>query len=560
MYKLSKTASKEILHDAIKKAINKITMIVVFNHQGIIQSVNPRFEEISHYKKEEMVGQSVLNFFTNDFSSFLAQKIPVDDYWSKETKQQRKNGAHYWVESTLIPITNSTGEHPHYILLQQEITKRKNREQKLENLAYIDPLTGLANRHHLEQFINQDKHLQEKEITVLFIDIDAFTNINDNFGHDVGDHVLITLSRRLKEQFENNSLIFRYDGEEFIILFENESKQAIHEHLKQVLAMIREPIRINDYELLVTASIGISNGNPSTIGKDVSPVVQSLIRQADTAMHLAKKNGGNSFHFHSTNDSRQLERTYQIELEIREALERQEFSIVYQPLINLKTNKMVGVESLLRWNNRLLGSVSPAEFIPVLEETGLIVPIGKWILKTVSEQMKNWQEQRLFLQRISVNVSPVQFRDSNFVKDVKTILHNTQLDASYLEVEITEGTLLDIKNSRKKLHDLQELGVKVSIDDFGTGYSSLSYLKELPIDTLKIDKSFIDDLDRDGKIIVNTIISMGKNLQFRVIAEGIENSLQFKYLQEQKCHEGQGYFFSRPVESKRIEELYYSLQ
>ncbi|QGS69072.1 EAL domain-containing protein [Oceanobacillus sp. 143] len=229
----------------------------------------------------------------------------------------------------------------------------------------------------------------------------------------------------------------------------------------------------------------------------------------------------------------------------------------YQPLINLKNNQIVGVESLLRWSNQALGIVSPGEFIPILEKTGDIVTIGKWILWTVCNQMKLWQENGTLLQKISVNVSPIQFKETSFIDDLKEILNETQLDASYLELEITEGTILEIKDSAKTLEALQGLGVKVSIDDFGTGYSSLSYLKQLPIDTLKIDKSFIDNLDADGEIIVNTIINMGKNLRFRVIAEGIENKQQLDYLKLQKCHEGQGYYFSKPVKSEEIQKIYH---
>jgi diguanylate cyclase (GGDEF)-like protein/PAS domain S-box-containing protein len=558
MSEISNFAFKDKLQNNIKEAINSVTMVVVFNEDGRIQYVNEKFEEISNYKKEEMIGKQLLDFFQEDFFSLFSDQENNLQKKSKELRQRKKDGTYYWTESTLVPVKDPIHK-TYYVLLQQEITQRKKQEQKLEKLAFIDPLTGLANRNEIEQRISRDAQLLQKELTVLFIDIDYFKAINDNFGHDVGDEVLITISNRLKQSVASDSLIFRYDGEEFLVLLENQTMDTIHDRLKQILENIRKPIIINNNEILLTASIGISC-NKTSASKNNPTTFDDLIKQADTAMHYAKRQGRNQFHFYSSDQSRELERSYQIELEVRDALERKEFSMVYQPLINLKTHKIVGAESLLRWNNRLLGNVSPAEFIPILEKTGLIIPAGKWILRTVSQQMKDWQEEGLFLQRVSVNVSPVQFKDSDFVQDLKAILQEVQLDASYLEIEITEGTLLDMENSAKKLHALQELGVKVSIDDFGTGYSSLSYLKQLPIDTLKIDKSFIDDLDRDGKIIVNTIISMGKNLQFRVIAEGIENSDQFKYLQEQKCHEGQGYFFSHPVQSEKIEELYHSLQ
>lgn len=544
----------------IEKAINDLAMIIIFNHQGIIQYVNKRFTEVTQYTQEELLGNALTNIFPDDFSTLVNQAANNQRKWRGDIRQQRKDGTYYWVEANLSPTSDTVTGEAHYVLIQREMTERKEYEQMMENLAYVDPLTNLPNRNYMKKWVTEKQHLADTKITILFIDIDRFKTINDHFGQDIGDQVLIALAKRLEACVGKEPLIFRYDGEEFIILLENHSREDTNRLVNQILHTIRQPVRIDYHELLLTASIGISSGHPFLAERDATTVLEELVKKADTAMYHAKKQGRNNFQFHSDNQIRELDRDYQIELEVTDALERNEFSLVYQPLINLKTNKIVGVESLLRWDNRLLGKVSPMEFIPVLEETGLIVPVGKWILHSVCHQMMSWQQQGLFLQRVSVNVSPLQFRDPYFIADLKEILHEAQLDASYLELEITEGTLLDIEDSTKKLHDLQELGVKVSIDDFGTGYSSLSYLKQLPIDTLKIDKSFIDDLDRDGKIIVNTIISMGKNLQFRIIAEGIENSDQFKYLQEQQCHEGQGYFFSRPVNSERIEELYHSLQ
>lgn len=555
----NKTGQKKFQYE-IEKMINDLTMIIVFNHQGIIQYVNTRFIKVTQYTQEELLGQAFTDIFTDDFSTMVKQAANNKQKWTDDIRQQKKDGTHYWVEANFSPIIDNATEDEHYVLIQREITERKKHEQMMERLAYIDPLTNFPNRNYMKKWIMDKQDAADTEITILFIDIDRFKAINDNFGHDIGDQVLITLAKRLKKSIHKEAFICRYDGEEFIILLQNQSKNETNLLLNEILHAIREPVRIDYHELLLTASIGISSGYPFQKDSERIAVLEDLVKKADIAMYHAKKQGRSNYHFHSNNQIREMERTYQIELEVRDALERNEFSLVYQPLINLKTNKIVGVESLLRWDNRLLGKVSPMEFIPILEETGLIVPVGKWILHSVCHQMMSWQQQGLFLQRVSVNVSPLQFRDPHFVSNLKEILHEARLDASYLELEITEGTLLDIKNSAKKLHDLQELGVKVSIDDFGTGYSSLSYLKQLPIDTLKIDKSFIDDLDRDGKIIVNTIISMGKNLQFRIIAEGIENSDQFKYLQQQQCHEGQGYFFSRPVESDRIEELYHSLQ
>lgn len=555
---MHETSVNQKIEKAIHEAVNDGTMILVFDKHGVIRYVNPRFLEVSQYDAEEIIEATTANFFTADFYQIIKNTIEKNQKWTGEVIHKKKDGTRYWTDSSITPIVDKKQGHK-YVLLQQDITKRKTYEHTLEELVFTDPLTKLPNRNYMK-FWMKKKHEPSTEITVFFIDIDRFKTINDNFGHAIGDRVLQTVAERLEKSLEENMSVFRYNGEEFIVLLENKTLDTINQSLQKILEMIQEPILIDQLQLYVTASIGISKGYPFLNGENTYSIMKDLINKADTAVYYAKRQGKSKFHFHSNTQNREVDRKFQMQLEIREALERKEFSLEYQPLINLKTNKIVGVESLLRWNNRLLGKIPPNEFIPLLEDTGLIIPVGKWILRTVCEQMKSWQEQGLYLQRISVNVSPIQFRDPNFVSDLKNIVDEVELDASYLELEITESTLLDIENSAKKLNDLQQMGVKVSIDDFGTGYSSLSYLKQLPIDTLKIDKSFISDLDRDGKIIVNTIISMGKNLQFRVIAEGIENSDQFKYLKQQQCHEGQGYFFSRPVASHKIEEIYYSLQ
>src|SRR5690625_2977750 len=273
-------------------------------------------------------------------------------------------------------------------------------------------------------------------------------------------------------------------------------------------------------------------------------------------MYHAKRNGGNSHCFNTHDQNNEMERYYKLDREIKYALGQKQFSIMYHPLVRLKDNQITGVEALLRWNNPELGHVSPVEFIPILEELGLIIPVGKWVLKEVCKQMKTWHDKGVQINRASVNVSPIQFRNQNFVHDVKEILRETNLDAKYLEVEITEGTILNIKNPEKTLTELRDLGISISIDDFGTGYSSLSYLKRLPVNTIKIDKSFIDDMDIDGEVIVSTIISMGKNLKYNVVAEGIESEEQASFLKTQNCQEGQGYYWSKPVKPEQLTKLY----
>ncbi|MHA6251469.1 sensor domain-containing protein [Oceanobacillus sp. CAU 1775] len=564
---MNKAANHAITAETMKnieKALDKTTMILILDSNGRIQFANESFCNISNYSLEELLDESFEKIYTanNPEYSFdhVLEVIRTGDTWQGELKSQKQDGSYYWCDTTIVPFENEDGATYQYITFQKEITERKKYESLIKEMAYSDPLTKLPNRNRIKKWAEEQPKQIHKKITVMYIDLDRFKVINDNFSHDIGDKVLITTAERLQSSLQDCVDIFRIGGEEFVIILEDKEQDELKQLIDQVLEVIREPIPISNVELIMTASIGISSRNTAETEMNFFEIIEELIKEADTAMYHAKRNGGNQYHVSTKNQSLEMERNYKIELEIRNALSNDEYSLVYQPLINLKTHKIVGVESLLRWNNESIGNISPAEFIPILEKTRLIIPVGKWVLKTVCEQMKSWQEQGIFLQRVTVNVSPVQFRDPDFVVNLNEILNEAELDASYLEIEITEGTLIDIKDSAKKLGELQKLGVKVSIDDFGTGYSSLSYLKRLPIDTLKIDKSFIDDLDHDGEIIVNTIIDMGKNLQFRVIAEGIENMTQFKYLQQQECHEGQGYFFSRPVENSKIEELYHSLQ
>lgn len=548
----------------IKFALDASSIVAITDNNGIVTYANEKFCEISQYSEAELIGSNhnIINsgFHPSSFFKDLWETIQDGNVWRGEIKNKAKDGTYYWVDTTIVPFLTPDGEVYQYISVRHDITTRKEHEAYIERMAYTDPVTKLPNRNHFRKWVENQPIQPQEVVAVLYLDLDRFKAINDNFGHDTGDAMIKTVANRLKECLTESDFISRQGGDEFIIILKNNlSEHAIQALATTILKQIRLPYQIDDKQMSTSASIGISR--QAYVSKEWPSItfIESIMKQADTAMYHAKRNGGNQYCFNTEDQNILLERNYQIDLELKEALGRNEFTVVYQPIVNLKNNKIVGLEALLRWHNKKLGFVAPNEFIPILEENGMIVPVGKWILATVCSQMKVWQEQGILLQRICVNVSPMQFKDKKFIHDLQEILNESLLDASYLEIEITEGTILDIETSSRTINKLKELGVNVSIDDFGTGYSSLSYLKRLPIDTLKIDKSFIDDLDRDGEIIANTIISMGKNLNFRVIAEGIESEDQLNYLKKQKCHEGQGYYFSKPIGDGEITELFSQL-
>lgn len=544
----------------IELALNESSIVAITDSKGVIQFANDKFCKMSKYSKEELIGskQSIVNsgYHSREFFKEMWRTIGTGNVWKGEIKNRAKDGTYYWVDTTIVPFLNEKGKPYKYIAIRHDITKRKEYEEMIKKMAFYDPLTLLPNRNALNEWIKENPFEFGDSITVIFMDLDRFKAINDNFGHRTGDLVLKEVAKRLQDCFRKTDLIVRQGGDEYIVFLKNVSDQ---EDIMTVVNKIKNqfsiPFFINGKKITTTTSIGISMNKLEKEDQDILKFVEVTIRQADTAMYHAKRNGGNSHCFNTSDQNTEMERYYQLEQQIKYALGRDEFHIVYHPLVDLQKNRITGVEALLRWNNPELGAVSPAEFIPLLEEFGYIIQVGKWVLKKVCQQMKTWQDEGINIDRVSVNVSPVQFRNHNFVQTVKEILQETGLDAQHLEIEITEGTILNIQNPGETLQQLRDLGVSISIDDFGTGYSSLSYLKQLPVNTIKIDKSFIDDLDINGEVIVDTIISMGKNLQYKVIAEGIEHEEQVLYLKQQNCHEGQGYYWSKPVEPNKIKEL-----
>ncbi|WML50573.1 EAL domain-containing protein [Neobacillus sp. PS3-34] len=463
----------------------------------------------------------------------------------------RLDGKSIEVEMTAMPILYE-GRVARQIV-GRDITQRKKTEKTIQYMAYYDALTGLPNRNMFRQHLNEAlKKLNNGMLAVLFLDLDRFKIINDTKGHTIGDLILQIVAKRLKNAVQEEGMVSRQGGDEFIILLENIDKVKVIQLAQRILAEFSYPIEINQQEFFVTPSIGISLS--PTDGDDE----ETLIKHADTAMYLAKERGKNNFQFYTSQLHGLSSRKMELENGMRKALEQNQFVLFYQPQVELETGKIIGAEALVRWHHPERGFISPGDFISLAEETGLIVPLGKWVLRKACEQNKAWQDRGLEAFPIAVNISVRQIQEDDFVELVTKILQETGLDPNFLELEITESIMQDIERSTIILNQLKELGVKNTIDDFGTGYSSLSYLKHLPIDSIKIDKSFVDDIIHHSSqgAMVKTIIDMGHNLQFQVIAEGIETQEQVQFLKENECGVGQGYFYSKPLPSEEIEQLF----
>ncbi|WP_240416343.1 putative bifunctional diguanylate cyclase/phosphodiesterase [Paenibacillus periandrae] len=439
--------------------------------------------------------------------------------------------------------------------LQTNTQELVNKNKEIEFHANYDFLTGLPNlRLFSETFQNRieaaAKH--DSSIAVLFIDLDRFKWINDTYGHSVGDYFLKETSNRITHTLEANELGSRIGGDEFVLLLLGYSQEAIAEKAEQISNLLSQPLLYEGQEISVTPSIGIS------LFPENGDSVETLVKHADIAMYRAKEQGRNNYQFYSCEMEDAIVRRAVLENGIRKALERNEFILYYQPQIDLATKKIVGLEALVRWIHPEHGLISPIEFIPIAEETGLIVPIGEWILQTACEQAKQWQGQGFPKLRISVNLSARQVQQKSLVDKISSILQTSGLEPELLELEITESiAMYNEEYVINKLLSLKKIGIKIAIDDFGTGYSSLNYLNKFPIDTLKIDRSFVNQIKNttDNQEIITTIIVMARNLKLKVIAEGVETVEQLRFLEDQQCNEVQGFYFSKPLNVEGIQAL-----
>lgn len=465
------------------------------------------------------------------------------------------DGTHKFILNSALPLSGSDGSRTGAIIVNQDITARKEAEERIQWLAHFDVLTGLPNRVLFTDRINIAISMAQRTHTwlaILFLDLDHFKNINDTLGHRIGDELLIEVAKRLKSVVRDEDTVSRQGGDEFILVLPDTDANGAAHVANKLLAAVAQVCRIDGHELIVTPSIGI------TIYPDDGEDFGVLSQRADVAMYRAKHEGRNKYCFYTPEMQARSARDLQLENALRRALERDQFQLLYQPQISLEDGRVVGAEALLRWHHPELGLISPAEFIPVAEDTGLILPIGEWVLRTAVSQLKAWMDAGLAPMVIAVNLSAVQFRHHNLPELVTHILDETKLPPQYLELELTEGVAMDDPlGAIAVMNDLHERGVRMSIDDFGTGYSSLSYLKRFQIYKLKIDQSFVRNIteDPEDKAIVSAIISLANSLGMQTIAEGVETEGQLAFLREKGCNEVQGYYFSEPLGVEPFEKF-----
>ena len=548
-----KKATNELfkLSQALEQSTNTI---VITDLDANIEYVNTAFELTTGYTKAEAIGKNprffqsgktATHYYDEMWSSLLDGKI-----WRGEFINKRKDGTEYIESVRATSIVDTDGKITHYMAIKEDITDKKIAEDRLNYLARFDLLTGLPNGMQLEESVEYAVKLGKRNngnFAVMFLDIDHFKDINDTLGHRSGDILLKEIAQRLKGLIRDVDSVGRLGGDEFIFLLQNTDAEGVMYVIKKMLDIISNPLEIDQNELTVTASAGIAIYPFDGLDQE------TLYKNADAAMYRAKKNGRNNYAFFTPEMQKSTARNLQLINSLHHALQRDELRVVYQPQISALDGRIIGAESLLRWKHPELGDISPAEFIPLAEESGLILPIGEWVLRTAIQQAKSWIDSGFEPMIIAVNISAVQFRHPNLPELVSKILDEVGLSAKYLEIELTEAVAMhDPQAAYTIMDDLYERGIRMSIDDFGTGYSSLSYLKKFKVYKLKIDQSFVHDIstDPEDKAIVNAIISMSHSLGLTTIAEGVETLEQLEYLREQGCDEIQGYYYSKPLSAQ----------
>ncbi len=539
--------------------------IMITDPVGTIDYINPAFSQLTGYSREDMAGQSAAILKSGETPAEeyrrLWETIRAGGEWRGELHNRKKSSELYWASAAISPITDGEGRITHFLSFQEDISERKLAAETIRQMAYYDSLTGLPNRQLFSELLHRalaQARRDHRPLAILFLDLDRFKTINDTLGHAVGDQLLQAAAKRLRECCRREGdTVARRGGDEFIILLPalDEVQEAVRVAQKIIDAFARG-FTLPKHRLSATTCVGISifpfDGNDA----------DTLVRKADMAMYRAKEEGRNRYHLYTAAMDAQAVERFTLENGLRQALERNEFFLHYQPKMSIKTGRIVSVEALARWRHPEYGIVPPTQFIPLAEETGLIVPLGEWVLRHACAQNKAWQEAGYPPMRIAVNFSPRQFLQLNLAEMVEKVLHETGLAPNWLELDVTENLLLhNEEHTIATLQRLSALGVHISIDIFGPGPSIFDSIRKFPVDTLKIDRSYVSAIDsnRNEAALATAVIDMAKALELNVVAQGVETEEQLKLLESINCPEGQGYFFSRPLPPEELTRLLDSL-
>ncbi len=527
--------------------------IMITDEYKKIVMVNPAFEFVTGYKRDDVVGKTpaVLQSGVHELPFYLEmwEQIRQEGIWQGEIWNRRKTGDVYPEWLTIVCVTNDEGEVTNYCGIFTDLSERKIVENELEKRLLTDSLTEVSNRfayiERMDNLLESTSAISHSvQHAVYFLDLDRFKQINDTLGHAVGDSILIEVAKRLKHLLKNKDIIARYGGDEFVITLTNvKNVKEAAQFAEQIISSIEKPMMINGQEVFISTSIGVS----------VYPVdgknTEELINCADRAMTYSKKNGLNGYSFYFDELQTDAQRVLLLDSELRRAIDNREFELHFQPKIYMDNEQIQGLEALVRWNNERLGFVSPGEFIPYAEETGLIIPLSEVILEKACEAVIQMQQYGWKIP-VAINISSIHFRQQNFLESIQAILERYNMPANNFEIEVTERTVMNSANETvSKLVRLKQLGFKISIDDFGTGYSSLSYLVRFPLDCLKIDRSFIQHIGSldEKQAVVDAIIQMSHRLKMKVVAEGVEQAQQVDILRKMNCDIIQGYYYSKPL-------------
>lgn len=551
---IAKDSSQNDLKLAAAVFDNSLEGIFITDTSGTILAANAAVTKITGYETDELLGQNPRLLKSDrhgqDFYQALWTAVYQNNQWEGEIWNKRKNGEVYPEWLSISAIKNNQGAVQNYIGIFIDISKQKEAESRLSYLAQHDKLTGLPNRDLFLDRLNMailHAKRTNREIAVLFIDLDHFKYVNDTFGHANGDQVLQKIALKLKLCLRENDTLARMGGDEFTVILQDFNNRSDVERTScRILQTLEKPIRLDVHDLYVSASIGVS------IYPDDGDNAALIMKHADTAMYGAKNGGRSRLQFFQASMESYAHQRIEMEQHLRNALLHDEFQLYYQPQIDLDSGRVIGAEALLRWRRPEVGTVLPGQFISLAEETGMILPIGEWVFREVCRQYRNWGYYPF---RIGVNLSAHQFRQAGIAATIAQIMEEHAIEPGFLDLELTETVAMQhVDGSLKTLNELKQLGLQISIDDFGTGYSSLSYLKQFPIDRLKIDRAFIADIttDPNDAAIVVAIIAMAHSLGLSVIAEGVETEEQLKFLKMHGCDEGQGYFFGHPIPAEEF--------